>query len=314
MKLHYATGGVPPEESAEVMFGDTFKKYVEEKTNGKLKVNIYSSGSLGTDTDVLKSISVGSVEMGLFEIAMYSNYCPKSMVFTLPGQYKSIDEVNDIFNSEWAQENIFADLEKSDLKMLGGVCKGFRNLTSSKKELRTPKDIVGQTIRVQDSKMYIKMVEALSANPVVIPGSEMYTAMQNKVVDGHENTIMSYYQDKTYEVQKYAVMNGHIPSTQAWVINKKFFESLPKEYQDVILEAVKVGNEASKKVVENLNVTLPKKLQELGLSFYYPTEAELEEWRNAIAGPCLEFAKEVLGEETINMFLDYLNEYRESKS
>ncbi|MDR1316651.1 MAG: TRAP transporter substrate-binding protein [Spirochaetales bacterium] len=310
IKMGYSPGNMQPAESMEIMYGDSFKRNVEELTGGKIRVEIYASDALGTANDTLGAISVGSVEMGLFEIALFSTYLKDTMLFNLPGKFRSRDEATRAFNNEWAFRNVFDKLEtNSKLKVIGGVCKGFRSFTANS-GLKLPQDIKGLSIRVMDSAMYIRMVESLSANPVVIAGSEMYTAMQNGVVDGHENTILSVWQDKTYEVQKFMVMDQHIPSIMVWVMNTDFYNKLPSELQAAIIEANKRASEDSRKVVEDLNNMLMNNLRAAGLAIYEPNSREQQMWHDVYSGPCETLARSQIGNEPVDNFLNFLRQFR----
>lgn len=144
----------------------------------------------------------------------------------MPGAFLNNDEVNATADTDWAKQ-LFADTaEKTGIHILSVVSGGMRCFTTKGHEVRTVADAKGLTFRVMDSAIYVKMVEAISANAVPMPGSEMYVAMQNGVVDGHENTIPNILQDKTYEVQDWICMDEHIPSMSAVYFNEALYQSL----------------------------------------------------------------------------------------
>jgi C4-dicarboxylate-binding protein DctP len=314
IKMGYSPGAMAPTESMEIMYGDAFKKYVEEKTNGRIFVEIYPSDALGSAPDTLGAISVGSVHMSLFDVALYSIYNKSTMVFSLPGIFRNREEVTDIFNSKWAFDNIFNDLEKNNnLKVLGGLSKGFRNFTANNRTFRKPEDIKGLSIRVMDSAMYVKMVEALSANPVIIAGSEMYTAMKNGVVDGHENSLLNIWQDKTYEVQNRMVMDLHIPSVQVWVISALFFNDLPPELQTVVKDGNTYAHGESLKVVNVLNTRIMDNLRKEGMEIYEPTPNEVQAWHDLYGPPCEKYLRSLIDPKIVDSFIAAIEEYRNKK-
>lgn len=305
MKLGYSTSGVPAEESPTVMWSVAFKEKVEELTDGGVIVEIYEGGQLGTADDTTGAVSVGSVEMSNQAVSILTNYEPKLMAFDLAGVFKDAGSVNAMTNSAWVRENIFDSLEeKADIRILSCYCRGFRCFTSSTNELRVPADIAGQTIRIMDSAMYKAIVEALSANPVAIAGGEMYTAMANKVVDGHENTIFSYWQDRTYEVQDYAVMDNHTASVECGFINATFYHSLPAEYQAAIDEAAVYAQEQAEAVRANMtDVITDKLINEGGMSIYTPTEEEYQAWHDAYRQASIDFLAEKVGNDFLDSFM-----------
>lgn len=312
LKLGYSTSGVPAEESPTVMWCAAFKEKVEELTNGNVIVEIYDGGQLGTADDTTGAVSAGSVEMSNQALSVLANYNPNVMGFDLAGVFTDAESVNALTNTQWVRENIFDPLEESsDIRVLSCYCRGFRCFTSSKNELKTPDDIAGQTIRIMDNAMYKAIVESLSANPVAIAGGEMYTAMANKVVDGHENTIFSYWQDKTYEVQNYAVMDNHTASVECGFINATFYHSLPAEYQAAIDEAAAYAQQKAEEVRANMTEVITDKLvTEGGMKIYTPTAEEYQAWHDAYRQASIDFLTEKVGGE----FLDGLMAAYESVS
>ena len=304
IKLGYSTSGVTKEESPTVMWGAAFKEKVEELTNGGITVEIYDGGQLGNDADTTGAVSAGSVEMSVQATSVLANYEPKIMAFDLAGVFGSATDVLNMFNGEWVRANIFDSLEESsDIRVLSGYCRGFRCFTSSLKELKTVDDIAGQTIRIMDNPMYKAIVESLSANPVAIAGGEMYTAMANKVVDGHENTVFSYYQDKTYEVQDYAVMDEHTASVECGFMNASFYNSLPEEYRAAIDEAAAYAAQQSESVRASQTEIVTNKLIDLGMSIYVPTAEEYQAWHDAYRQASIDFLGEKVGQEFLDGFM-----------
>lgn len=309
LKLGYSTSGVPAEESPTVMWCVAFKDKVAELTDGGVIVEIYDGGQLGTADDTTGAVAAGSVEMSNQALSILANYEPKVMAFDLAGVFKDAGNVNAMTNSEWVRENIFDPLEESaDIRVLSCYCRGFRCFTSSKNELKVPADIAGQTIRIMDNAMYKAIVEALSANPVAIAGGEMYTAMANKVVDGHENTVFSYWQDKTYEVQDYAVMDNHTASVECGFINATFYHSLPAEYQAAIDEAAAYAQEQAEAVRANMTEVITDKLiNEGGMSIYTPTDEEYQQWHDAYRQASIDFLAKKVGSDFLDGFMNAYN-------
>ncbi len=303
IKIGYAPGGLDRTESAEIMYAETFKEYVEDATDGGITVELYPSSSLGTENEVITAIAAGTVEMGIYDLSLLSNFEPKAQVFLMPGAFNNSDEVNAIIDSDFAREMFDAQEASSGIKVLGGASKGLRNFTSVKKELKTKDDAAGMIFRVLGSDIYTVMVESLSASPVVMAGSEVYTAMQNGVIDGHENTITNILQDGTYEVHKYMVMDGHSPSVNIYYMSSSFFNSLPADYQQIILDANEYCTGLAREVVDAITESGAQTFLDAGMSIYYPTEEELADWHNAYGPACEEYLRGALGDEIVDEFL-----------
>ncbi len=314
IKMGYSPGNLAPEASMEIMYATVFKKTLEDKSKGRIAVELYQSDALGSASDTVGAISAGSVEMGQYEIALWAPYNRSTMIFSLPGMLENKDEAVYMFNSDWAKEKVFADLEKAaNFKILGGLCKGFRDFTTKGRPLKVPADMKGLSIRVMNSPMYIKMVEALSANPIVLAGSEMYTAMKNGVVDGHENAVLSIWQDKTYEVQDNLILDEHVPGILTFVINAPFYNKLPAELKSAVDEAHAAAMAESKKVVERLEAELTKRLGESGMKVYVPTPEEKKLWHDTIRPPCEKFLRTQVDGKMIDSYIEFLEKHRAGK-
>ena len=310
LKIGYAPGGLPRTDSAEIMYAESFKEYVEEATNGGIVVELYPSSSLGTENEVITAIAAGSVEMGIYDLSLLSNFDPNAQAFLMPGAYVNSEEVDALITSDWAKSFFENQEANSGIKVLGGVSKGLRNFTSVKKEIKTPEDVAGMTFRVLGSEIYTVMVESLSATPVVMAGSEVYTAMQNGVIDGHENTITNILQDGTYEVHKFMVMDGHSPSVNAYYMSSSFFNSLPAEYQQIILDANDHCIELARQVVADITESGAQTFIDAGMTIYYPTDDELAAWHAVYQGPCEEFLRGAIGDEFVDEFMANLEAIR----
>lgn len=300
IKFALTQGDVGREDSAEIMFAELFQEYCDANSNGQLVVDIYPSGQLGTAAENIQAVVANNVEMACVNMTMLNSYYPNSMVLSCPGMFASEEECDAVLAGEWGQA-FFTDMAAAtNIKMLTAISNGFRCFTSSKAPLTTVESAKGVVWRVMDSPVYIRMVEALGAKAVPMAGSEMYTAMQNGTVDGQENPVINILNDKTYEVQKYMVMDKHVASIVTFIISNDFFNALPADLQQVVLDAAAYATPEAQRVIATLNTNGISKLEENGLEIYTPTDEELEAWHAAIAGPCQEYVRGELGDEVVD--------------
>lgn len=301
--------GTPRESSCDVSYAESFKEYVEEHSNGAIKFDIFYGNSLGSDADVVAGLSNGSIEFYCGDITTVSSYYQPALLFSIPGAISSIEEANRLFDSEWGQ-NFFDDCaETSGVRILCSVGKGFRNFTTVKHPIKTADDVAGLSFRVLNNPLYIKMVESLSASAVPMDISELYTALQNGVVDGHENSIPNILQDKTYEVEKYLVLDAHTGSYFCGMISDSFYQSLPEELQQVVQDANAYAKEKVKETANNILTNGIETLRENGVEVYEPTAEELDDWHAAYAAQCMELAKEQIGAEIVDDFVAAIDTY-----
>ena len=203
LRLGYISPELTPDVNNETMFTYVFKEYVEEQSGGRIAVEIYPAGQLGTFPEMIEGCMSGTINMAIINVIPLNSFYKPSMIFGLPGVFKDKDECTAVLQGEWGlafNEEVRKEL---GIKILNHWSSGMRNFTNSVRELKVPEDAKGLTFRVMESPVSIKMVESLGAKAVPIASSEMYVAMQNGVVDGQENPISSIIQDLTYEVQDY---------------------------------------------------------------------------------------------------------------
>lgn len=313
IKLSYTPGSLPAEDSPDIMYAEVFKKYVEENSGGALKVDLYPSGQLGSAAESLQGVVGGNIEMAIIDASLLNNLYDNGQVLSTPGLFNSVEECDAVINGDWGAGFKSAVKEKTGVNILNMHCKGFRCFTTSNKELKVVGDAKGVTFRVMENPVSIKMVEALGAKAVPMPGSEMYVAMQNGVVDGQENPILNIIQDKTYEVQKYLVLDEHMAGIMAYVMSDKFFAALPADLQKVITDGAAAAMPEAQKVVENKNTQGIQILKDNGMSIYEPTEAELADWHKAVFEPTQAYVRSTLGDQVMDELLAAIETYRASK-
>ena len=298
IKLSMNNPSLVKSDSDESAFSVTFKEYVESHSDS-IKVDLYPGSQLGPAQDAVAAISANTIEMGIYDISYLNNYDQKTMAFSTPGFFKDRFEVNAIMDSEWAKNLLAESSEISDIMCLGATCKGMRCFTCKGHEIKTVDDIAGLTIRVMDSPLYTKMVQCLNANPQPMAWSEVYVALQNGVIDGQENPIANYMNEKLYEVQDWCVLDNHAPCIVMYMINKTFYEGLSDAQKQVINEAVEEGKKAARETADTLNDNNIAALEEKGMHIYQPTDEELAAWQAAYAEECAAFVSEQVGAEVM---------------
>lgn len=301
--------GTPREASCDVSYAETFGEYVEEHSGGRIQFELFYGNSLGSDADVVAGISNGTVEFYCGDITTVSPYYKPALLFSIPGALSTLDEANRLFDSEWGKQFFESCAEETGIRILSSVGKGFRNFTTVKKPIKSVEDMNGLSLRVLNNPLYIKMVECLGANAVPMDISELYTALQNGVVDGHENSIPNILQDKTYELEKYLVLDAHTGSYFCGIISESFFQSLPDDLKQVVLDANEAAKAAVKETAGNILTNGMDELRKNGVEIYEPTQEELAKWHNAYQAQCMELAKEEIGAEIVDDFVNAINTY-----
>lgn len=220
---------------------EKFKEIVEKETNGEIKVEIYMNGLLGNDQSMIEALQLGTIESVGVSTSMLANWAPSMLAFDLPFMIKDEATADKILDGSFG-EKAAKQLEEEQLLLLGYMENGFRQLTNSKHEVKTLQDMKGFKIRTMQTPLNLATWKALGTNPTPMPYTELFTAMEQKVIDAQENPYGNMALDKFYEVQKYLTQTNHVYNPMGLVISKKFYDQLTPEQQKVIKEA---GEEAS---------------------------------------------------------------------
>lgn len=219
-----------------------FKELVEERTKGNVKIEIFPNASLGDERTLIEGMQAGTVHMGVITNGPVANFLPEIAVFEMPFLFASSEEAYKILDGAIGQK-ILAKLDSINLKGLAFAERGFRNLTNSKKAVKTPADMAGLKIRVMENPVYIDTFKALGANAVPMAWTEALTALQQKTIDGQENPVNVIYSYKLNETQKYLSLTKHTYAPAVFLMSKKTFTSLSSEEQGIVaacaLEAAK---------------------------------------------------------------------------
>jgi tripartite ATP-independent transporter DctP family solute receptor len=304
IKLASVQGDVSREESGEVDWYERFKEEVEDKSKGAITVDVYPSGQLGSADESVTGLLNGSLEMTCVNISVLNNVYQDTMVLSCPALFRDEDECDAILTGDWGTQFFSQMATDSGIRILSAFCNGMRDFTTTDTPLTTVDTAKGVTFRVMQSEVCEKMVEAIGANPVPMAGSEMYTALQNGTVDGQENPPVNILNDKTYEVQKYMVLDKHIASIVTFAIAEDYFQKLPSDLQKVVTDAAAAVTPEAEEICAKLNTDGVEKLKGYGLSIYEPTAEELQAWHDAMRQPCIDFVTQQLGADVVNGLLD----------
>ncbi|MDA3919439.1 MAG: TRAP transporter substrate-binding protein [Salinisphaera sp.] len=228
VKLHHDL----PQDSAQQMGAERFKKLVEERTDGQIKVRIFPNNALGNDVEVAQQIQFGAVKAGLIPTAKLSNFDSKLELVDLPFLFPTLAAAHKVLDGP-VGDKVADGLRHSGFEPAGFWDVGFKELTCNHKVTK-PSDLEGYKVRVMQSPLLIAQFKALGANPTPISFTETYTALQQGVVDCQENPIVSIAKMKFYEVQSDMMLSNHGFLGDILVFNKAWFDGLPAGQQQIL--------------------------------------------------------------------------------
>jgi tripartite ATP-independent transporter DctP family solute receptor len=297
--------------NVETAWAYTMKEYIEKESRGQIRVDLYFASQLGSQAEVVQGASSGAIEYGIINVATFQNFKKETMAFSIPGLFTSADEVNKVLDGDWMRDFYRQMTDQIGVMVTHQFTNGFRNFTNSRKVMKMPQDARGMVFRVMDSPVSMRMVEALGARPVPIPSSEMYVAMQNRVVDGHENSLAAIVQDRSYEVQKYLTMDGHLASIVAGIMSKKFYDSLPADLQKVVIAGAGAGRDEARRIMKTFNERALVLLREKGMDIYQPTPDELKMWHDTMRSAAVGYVQSQIGPKTIEDLMAAIKSVRQ---
>ena len=242
-------------------------KAVEEKTKGKMKIEVFHSAQLGVEEDILEQIRQGANVGQNTDSARMGNYVPEIAIMNGPYFAENLDEVAKLRKSPSINKWLGALSDKYGIKVLSfNWVQGYRHFFTNK-PIKSPGDLTGLRIRTPPAPIWQESIRALGATPVAIAFTEIYPALQQKAVDGAELVYNNIMAAKMYEVLKYGNDTGHIMLINFEVISSKFFNSLPADIQKVLVEECdNAGGEVSKKILDNEKV-VKEELKKKGMTF-----------------------------------------------
>lgn len=236
------------EHQTNITLKEVFKKEVEEKSGGRIKVEIYPNGQLGGDRANIEALPLGTLEMCVPGGTVLSGFVEDFMVFDLPFLFKSKEDAFKAFDGELGNK-LNAKLEEKGILNLGFGENGYRHVTNNAKPVTSPEDLKGLKIRTMENPIHMAAFKAFGANPTPISFNELFTALQQKTVDAQENPVAIISSAKLYEVQKYLSLTGHVYTNCPYLISKSFFDSLPEDLQKVVRDAAKDTITAQRKAL-----------------------------------------------------------------
>lgn len=251
-----------------------FKELVEEKTDGSVTIEVYLNGELGDEEETIEQVDAGVIDIARVDGTILVPYVSEIEVFTLPYIFDDDAHKWSVFEGEIG-EQIGERLAEKGFVNLGFLESGWRSFYSTK-EINSLADLKGLKIRVQDSQVYIKMMDLFGANATPMSFSEVFTSLQTGVVDAAENDAVSFVSAGHYEVAKHYLKDEHSADINLFVMNKKIFDKLTEEQQQAILEAAKEAVDWEKEYAYGLQEEAQRTAEAAGVVFVNADKAEFQ--------------------------------------
>ncbi|WMJ83749.1 DctP family TRAP transporter solute-binding subunit [Oscillospiraceae bacterium LTW-04] len=276
---------------------------VSERSNGAVQITVYNNDQLASG-DMSKGLELvldGTVDMDCHSTSIISNLDNRLMVSTLPWIFSDYQAAEDAF---WGTGGEFIDsvLQEKGLTYLGAVHNGFKMMTSSKRLIKTPEDLKGLKMRIPGGEFFSAFYKAYGASPQAMSWSEVFSALQQGTIDGHDNSISTCVSNNIQEVQKYFTVSRHTYEAFTFMANSKKFAALSEDTQQLIRDCVEEACKAENQEIVNNESNLIKKCEdEYGCEFYELTADDIAAFRSPIDSLINEY-KEAYGADACAAF------------
>jgi tripartite ATP-independent transporter DctP family solute receptor len=229
-------GVVTKPGSNQNIVADKFKELIEQRSKGEISVKIYHSASIGNETEILQQVQLNQVQMAIITGGPFDTFDPIVRVINYPFLFKNNRQADTILDGPLGAE-ILKSLEKSGFKGLCFSENGFRNLTNSKRPVKSPQDVRGLKIRVMASALHKAIWQSLGANPTPMPWP-IYTELEQGVIDGQENPLWVMEVYKFYEIQKHMTLTRHVYSPHIDVASLTWWNTLEAGTRDLVQRCI----------------------------------------------------------------------------
>ncbi len=274
LKIGVSTAETDPRNIAAQQFADE----ITEKTGGAVTAQVYPSGQLGGDADLINSMALdsGTVDIIITDASNFATYEPLMGISALPFNFSDFDQAWAFMDSD-IEAKAEESLVEQNMRVLAHYCNGFRCVTNSKGAIESPDDMKGLLIRTPENPVIMATMTALGANPQPLAFSELYQALQQGTYDAQENPIPVIYNNKLYEVQQYLSVTNHIYSGMCFTIAESVWQKLTAEQQEIIQAAAQASAEADRTMNKQQTSDLVANLEAEGMQINNPDLAPFQE-------------------------------------
>ncbi|MDF1585602.1 TRAP transporter substrate-binding protein [Marinimicrococcus flavescens] len=282
----------------------SFGSTVEALSKGRIKAEVYHSGTLGDLRENMESVRMGVLEATTPSEGPVSIWYPDIQVITIPYVFKNAAVAWEVMDGPFGQKLMNGMIEKGFRPVAIGENGGFRIWGNNKRPIQSPADLEGLKIRTMEIPAHQEMVRSLGASPTAVPWMEVYTALQTGVVDGAELPTVGSLQQNLGEVLKYVTVDNHVYSLSFVIVSEKWFQKLPPELQEAVLIAGRVGTVTSRGLVQ---VTVNDAMAEFakrGVEVTYVSADEQQKFREKAQPGVIKWMEEQLGAELVGEFME----------
>lgn len=289
------------ESTLNYKFYDVFKKDIEARSGGKITMNLYPNGQLGGDAEQLQGLMDGSIDFSTTITSGMTSTIPAYGVWDLPNAFANIDALRSVEDNQDLLTALNEASAQKNIHLMGVADAGFRELTSNK-EIKSVSDLSGLKIRVIDNPYHQAYWTSLGAATTTMDFNEVYSSLQQKVIDAEENPYMNITANKFYEVQPYIVETNHLGHIMVFTMNQQLYDSLPDNVKALIDECAANALLATRAAADEAIEGYKQTIIDYGCTIVTLDESVLSEMQE-LASPVYDQVRSDLGSELVDTFI-----------
>lgn len=275
-----------------------FKEIAEERSGGRLQITIYHGGQLGDERETIEGAQLGTIHIACVSNGVMVPFSKNFMLLDIPFLFKDYEQARSVIDGA-GEALLFEGLESIGLKGLAVWEQGYRNISTSKKAIRKLEDMDGLKIRTMEAPLHVSAFRGMGSNPTPMAFSQLYTSLQQGVVDGQENPLYVLTQEKFYEVQSYVSLTRHIYDPMPVIASKKWLDSLPADLKKIVIDGIREVTAYERESAERLVNEAAKELPGLGVEIIKLSPEERARFRDAAQPAVLREIRAALGEKAV---------------
>ncbi|CAN5526021.1 TRAP transporter substrate-binding protein [soil metagenome] len=290
------------EDSAQALSVDYFGEILEQRSDGRIEVNLFPNSQVGDDLQMMNALQSGTLEMTYPSTSPATSFVPELALFDLPFLFPTPEDADALLDGEIGTE-MLASFEGSGIIGLAWAENGYRQLTNSQRAVSTPEDVQGLGLRVMENPIQVSIWETLGANPTSMAFGEVFSALEQGVVDGQENPWSTILTSRFYEVQDYASETRHVYTPFMILIGEEFYNGLHEADQQLIEEAAVQAGQYERVISREFSDYARDELVAVGMEVTELSDEERTAFQEAVQ-PVYDQYREEIGGDLIDRTLE----------
>lgn len=284
-----------------------FKENIESASEGRIIIETYPGSQLGGEREALEGIQMGSIEMGVISNAPFGGFFEEMTVLDLPYVFENEQISDEVLDGEFGDELFDRMLEETGIRGLAWGENGIRHVATNDKAVESPEDLNGMQIRSQENPVHLNMIRSFGGSPTAIPFPELYSSLQQGVIDGYENPFSLIEGMGFYDVTDYISLTAHVNGVYSFVINESVYQSLPEDLQIILQEEATKWSDIEREMNREQEREGRTHIESTGVEVIELSEEQIDEFKKA-SEPVVEQQVENIGGDIYELLQEAISE------